>query len=423
MNKGSRCKKMKIVGIIAEYDPFHNGHAWQLAAARNAGAEKIIVCLSTGATQRGTLPLLPEDVRVRAALQYGADVVISLPAVYACAGAEQFAQAGVALLAAAGCDTLIFGAETPETDKLMQCAAALASPEYSAAVRAALREGDVRNYASARQQVMAQLYPRQGFAEMLSNPNDNLAVEYCKAILQQKAPLAPYALPRVGAGHGQALTESGHAEYASGSALRALWQTDGIASLQPYVRPLAFEVYQQAKCEGNYTDWGKVDVALLALLRMRAQRGFAAVRGVSEGLEYRMLDALKTATDANALYDFLTTVRYPRARMRRFCMDAAMGVGAVCCDAAEAAAAQQADYTEIPPLPPYIHLLGGRKESLGTLKGAALPVSASLAELRETNMACKNVAELQAAFADFAALCQASCAPMGAAYTKKIVTR
>ena len=113
---------MKFAGIIAEYDPFHNGHAWQLAQAKALGAEHVAVAMSCGLTQRGSLPLLPEAVRVQAALQCGADLIFALPAPCACAGAEAFARAGVRILAAAGCDALVFGAETPDAALLMEAA-------------------------------------------------------------------------------------------------------------------------------------------------------------------------------------------------------------------------------------------------------------------------------------------------------------
>ena len=121
---------MKFAGIIAEYDPFHNGHAWQLAQARALGAQRVAVAMSCGLTQRGALPLLPEPVRVQAALACGADLVFALPAPCACAGAEAFARAGVRILAAAGCDALVFGAETPDTALLQKAARVLCSEEY-----------------------------------------------------------------------------------------------------------------------------------------------------------------------------------------------------------------------------------------------------------------------------------------------------
>ena len=132
---------MNFVGIIAEYDPFHSGHALQLRMLRQRGASTIAVCMSTGVVQRGGVPILPEAVRVRAALAAGADLVVALPAPYANASAEQFAASGVHLLAALGCDTLAFGAETPEPAPLQAAAAALCSAAFPAALRSQLLAG------------------------------------------------------------------------------------------------------------------------------------------------------------------------------------------------------------------------------------------------------------------------------------------
>src|SRR5699024_5908871 len=117
------------------YDPFHNGHAAQLAAVRQAGAKCIAVCMGSGVVQRGGVPILPDQVRARAALEAGADLVVALPAPYACATAEQFATAGVFLLAALGCDTLAFGAETPDAAALMQAASLLCGTEIQTLIR------------------------------------------------------------------------------------------------------------------------------------------------------------------------------------------------------------------------------------------------------------------------------------------------
>ena len=149
---------MKFAGIIAEYDPFHNGHAWQLAQARALGAQRVAVAMSCGLTQRGALPLLPEAVRVQAALACGADLVFALPAPCACAGAEAFARAGVRILAAAGCDALVFGAETPDTALLQKAARVLCSEDYRAELRQQLAAG-ARSFAAARQAAVQALCP------------------------------------------------------------------------------------------------------------------------------------------------------------------------------------------------------------------------------------------------------------------------
>lgn len=396
---------MYFAGIIAEYDPFHNGHAWQLAAARAHGAKYVAVALSCGLTQRGALPLLPESVRVAAALASGADLVFALPAPYACAGAEAFAQAGVALLSAAGCDGLVFGAETPDPALLTQTAQLLLTQDYRTALRAALANG-ARSFAAARQAAVQSLCPDSGAAALLDKPNNNLAVEYCKAILSQGAALTPVPLGRQGADHGQALG-SGGGPYASASALRRLWTASGPEALTDYLPPSALPFYRQARAQGMDTDFAAAHLAQLALLRARTTSPdcFAGVRGVSEGLDRRLCAAVQQAVSWEGLVDAMTTVRYPRARMRRLALDAALNY--------------QAD--ALPALPPYLHLLGARREALPLLKNAALPVGHSLAKLARHDPACAKVADAQRSADALGTLCRRTPAPLGERYRQKII--
>ena len=395
----------KLAGIIAEYDPFHNGHAWQLQQAKALGARRVAVAMSCGLTQRGALPLLPESVRVQAALTCGADLVFALPAPYACSGAECFARAGVQLLAAAGCDALVFGAETPDAALLMEAARVLSGAEYRTALKARLAAG-ARSFAAARQAAVEAVCPGTDLAALLDKPNNNLAVEYCKAILELGAALVPIPLPRQGAGHGQALTETG-GQFASASALRTLWQSGGADAAAPYVPAEVLPLYREAYAAGQYTDLAAAQRCQLALLRSRCAgtAPFAQVRGISEGLEHRLEAAVRSSTTHAELLDSLTTVRYPRARMRRLAMDAAL------------------DYSAdvFPALPPYLHLLGAQKDALPLLKAAALPVSHSLARLAEQNVPCRAVVDAQLRACDFGALCRKKPEPMGGALRQKII--
>lgn len=395
----------KLAGIIAEYDPFHNGHAWQLQQAKALGAQRVAVAMSCGLTQRGALPLLPESMRVQAALTCGADLVFALPAPYACSGAECFARAGVQLLAAAGCDALVFGAETPDAALLMEAARVLSGAEYRTALKAQLAAG-ARSFAAARQAAVEAVCPGTGLAALLDKPNNNLAVEYCKAILELGVSLVPIPLPRQGAGHGQALTETG-GQFASASALRTLWQSGGADAAAPYVPAEVLPLYREAYAAGRYTDPAAAQRCQLALLRSRCAgtAPFAQVRGISEGLEHRLEAAVRSSTTHAELLDSLTTVRYPRARMRRLAMDAALGYSA---DA-------------FPALPPYLHLLGAQKDALPLLKAAALPVSHSLARLAEQNAPCRAVVDAQLRACDFGALCRKKPEPMGSALRQKII--
>ena len=395
----------KLAGIIAEYDPFHNGHAWQLQQAKALGAQRVAVAMSCGLTQRGALPLLPESVRVQAALTCGADLVFALPAPYACSGAECFARAGVQLLAAAGCDALVFGAETPDAALLMEAARVLSGAEYRTALKARLAAG-ARSFAAARQAAVEAVCPGTGLAALLDKPNNNLAVEYCKAILELGASLVPIPLPRQGAGHGQALTETG-GQFASASALRTLWQNGGADAAAPYVPAEVLPLYREAFAAGRYTDPAAAQRCQLALLRSRCAgtAPFAQVRGISEGLEHRLEAAVRSSTTHAELLDSLTTVRYPRARMRRLAMDAALGYSA----------------DVFPALPPYLHLLGAQKDALPLLKAAALPVSHSLARLAEQSVPCRAVVDAQLRACDFGALCRKKPEPMGGALRQKII--
>lgn len=386
---------MQFAGIIAEYDPFHNGHAAQLAAVRAAGAQCIAVCMSSGAVQRGGVPILPEKVRVRAALAAGADIVIALPAPYAASSAEQFAAAGVHLLAALGCDTLAFGAETPDAQALLDAARLLQEKEINTLLRKNLATG--MTYAAARAAAADALRP--GMGELLRTPNNILGIEYCKAILAQGAALTPLALPRLGAAHGGGAGEHGGTLMASASYLRSLPRPDW----EPFVPAEAAALYGKADAEGLLLDNAKFETAVLALLRMQNPENFAQLRGVSEGLENRLAAAVREADSLEDLYTRLKTKRYPHARLRRLVLDAALQTPA-----------------EL-PMPPYIQVLGARKTALPRLKKAALPAGTALADLMRTGPDAEKIGRLHSKAVNFSSLCREKIQPMGLAFTDKAV--
>ncbi|MEG2698456.1 MAG: nucleotidyltransferase family protein, partial [Ruthenibacterium sp.] len=207
---------MRIAGIVAEYNPFHNGHAHQLSLLRAQGFDAVVCVCSPSVVQRGTAALLPTAVRTRAALLGGADLVLSLPAPYAVLSAEGFAAAGVRLLSALGiCEVIAFGAENADTAQLMQAAAVLQSDAF--AQRLQTQPADGAPFAAVRAAVAEQLQP--GLGALLSTPNNILGVEYCKALRTLAASgtqsaggallARPLALPREGAPHDAPLCARG----------------------------------------------------------------------------------------------------------------------------------------------------------------------------------------------------------------------
>ena len=142
---------MRLCGVIAEYNPFHNGHAYQLAEARRcSGCDYLIVCMDGGMTQRGDVALLDKGVRAHMALTHGADLVVELPALFAVRSADWFARGGVFTLGALGIDALSFGCETDDIALLLRLKNAFHGndPQIEQAVRDRLKKG--QSHARAR---------------------------------------------------------------------------------------------------------------------------------------------------------------------------------------------------------------------------------------------------------------------------------
>lgn len=397
---------MQIAGIIAEYDPLHAGHAWQIRRAKELGAQGVVCVMSPGVVQRGGFSILPAGVRVKAALLAGADLVLTLPAPYAAASAEQFAAAGVALLAGLGCvDTLVFGSETGEAAPLLEAARRLADPQLPALLHRQLEKG--LPFAAARAAALEQLHP--GCAEVLARPNDLLGVEYCRAILAQKAPLTPLAVLRQGAGHGGAPAQG----FASASWLRSRTggsdRANGAQAVEgwaDYVPSACMELYRTAAGEGLLLDRRAADIAILSRLRGLRPADLENIRGVREGLEYRLLTAAGRAGSLEELYTAMKCKRYAHARLRRLALDAALGVEA-----------------DLPALPPYLHLagMGPKGREILAMAKPALPLDSRLAKLEKTGPAAAKVAALHAAAEDLSALCRQRPQPAGSAYTRPLI--
>ena len=177
---------MSTAGIVAEYNPFHNGHAYHIARTRENGASAVVCVMSSWFVQRGETALMHPNARARMALMNGADLVVSLPVPWACAAAQTFARVAVGLLDAMGCvDTLSFGSECADVSLLRAASRAVDDYTVRESLRANLLSGV--SFASARQRAVEELDPR--VASVLSSPNDTLAVEYIRAIDTLKSEL------------------------------------------------------------------------------------------------------------------------------------------------------------------------------------------------------------------------------------------
>ncbi|MCC8064569.1 MAG: nucleotidyltransferase family protein, partial [Clostridiales bacterium] len=205
---------MEIVGIVAEFDPFHRGHAYLLRQVREAFPGcAIAVAMSGSFTQRGSAAALAKQDRAELALTGGANLVLLLPVTFACASAERFARGGVALLQQVGVTVLVFGSECGDLARLQRAADALETEEYRQRLKTELAGGC--SFAAARERAVAQLIGEG--AGVLRQPNDLLAVEYLRAL--RGSGIRPFPVRRQGAAHGSETLEG---EMPSASALRGL---------------------------------------------------------------------------------------------------------------------------------------------------------------------------------------------------------
>lgn len=192
---------MNVTGIIAEYNPFHKGHLYQIEQVKKNGADYIIVVMSGNFLQRGTPAILDKWTRAHMALSAGADLVIELPAVFATSSAQYFARGGVSILDKLGVvDTISFGCETNNVSLLNECASYLwKEPDaYKEKLQASIKEGN--SFPKAREKALTALLGQEA-AAFVSSPNNILALEYCIALLERGSSIQAMPILRKGSGY------------------------------------------------------------------------------------------------------------------------------------------------------------------------------------------------------------------------------
>ena len=375
---------METAGIVAEYNPFHRGHAWHIAETRRRlGGEAPVVCVMSGHwVQRGECALADKWLRAALALDRGADLVVELPTPWAMASAESFARGAVSLLAATGVvDVLSFGSETGKLAPLEEAAAALDAPEYPEKLRAALGRG--LSFPAARQEAAG--------AACLSAPNNNLGVEYLRSLRALGSTIRPLTVPRQGAGHDGPAAGG----FASASELRRLLRAGRGEEAAPYLT---------APWSGELADMQHIERAVLARLRTMGEGDWAALPdgGGAEGLPSRLAKAAREAVSLEDFYTRAKTRRYTHARLRRLALAAFLGLRAA----------------ERPAVPPYVRVLGlgGRGRALlRRMKDTCpLPVIVKPAQARELDGPARTLFESEARYTDLYGLCFPAPRPCGA---------
>ena len=396
---------MAVAGIIAEYHPFHRGHAWQIARVRSRLGEDtaVVVAMSGNFVQRGEFAVFSKHARAEMALRGGADLVLELCAPWSSATAERFAQGGVALLAATGAVThLAFGCESGDIAPLLKTVLGLQDMRFPENLRKHLDAG--MSFAAARQAALEELAGES--ARCLAAPNNALAVEYVRALQMLDAPIEPLALPRIGAAHDS--EELG--QFSSASAIRKVLLDGG--DWQSLVSEETAQIVRRELEAGRAPVTMKnCERAVLAHLRRMSEDDFLPYDGGGEGLHRRFCTAVRGACSIDQILETAKTKRYPLARLRRMLLHSYLGI----------LPAAQGE------TPPYIRVLGANERGRAVLKQmkktATLPVITKPAQARQLDECARECFLREAACTDLYALAMPdiTCAAADSEFTRAAV--
>lgn len=310
--------------MIIEYNPMHCGHLHLLEQTRaQLGSDAAIIGVMSGDfVQRGDFAILRRHARAEAAVRSGMDLVLELPLPWAVSSAERFADGGVQALAAAGVVThLAFGSECGDTAALTEVAACLDSERYHAGVRRFLGEG--MSFAACRQAVVRDILGEER-AALLKTPNNNLGVEYCKALRRRAPGIRPLTVPRQGDAHDTEVWAGGNP---SATAIRTLLRTGKRAQALSLMTPAMRDVYEKEEAAGRAPVFLETcERAVLARLRSMTGADFAVLDQGREGLWNRLYDAGRTAASVAEVLEAAKTKRYAHARLRRMVLWAYLGL-------------------------------------------------------------------------------------------------
>ena len=318
---------MTTVGVIAEYNPFHNGHLLQLREIRRRFPDAgIIVAMSGSFTQRGTVAILDKWSRAEAAVRHGASLVLELPVVFATRSAQYFASGGIRLFDRLGVVNLLaFGSECDNLAKLQSIRKKIEAAENDG-FKNRLRDGG--SYAAALTKTAAP-------DDLVRQPNVILALEYLRALSHIGSPVVPLPLPRFNAGHHEQHLPAVDTEtaVASASAIRAAlsaFLAGADKSLDDALRvvpDVTKEMLLQAKAHG-FNDSSLLFRPVLSRILADETNVLRSIVGISEGLEHRLRRAAFSARSYDELIEAVRSKRYPRARIRRLLLHLLLGLSA-----------------------------------------------------------------------------------------------
>lgn len=346
-----------VLGIISEYNPFHNGHLHHLNESKRISHSDYSIAIMTGNfTQRGEPSIVDKWSKAKMAIESGVDLVIELPTLYAISSAENFASGAIKILNSLGIvDYISFGSESDDISVLNDVANVLcAEPdEYKTLLSHELSKGV--SFPKAREKaLMMYLNNVRRFANVLSSPNNILGIEYLKALKRQKSNIQPITIKREGSNHNDN-TISKYEKFASASAIRNLCLSDDISILKNVMPESSFDILNDSIKKGNIVNnLSAFDKEIIYTLRKMSTDEIANLPDVSEGLEFAIKSAANECNSVVELLSIINTKRYTKTRIQRILLYAILGI-------------TKKDMQISKNIVPYIRILGFNDKGKGIL--------------------------------------------------------
>jgi len=345
----------KRIGIIAEYNPFHNGHLYQIQKAKElTGADTVIAVMSGNFTQRGETSLINKFEKAKIALQNEVDMVIELPTIYSISSAENFALGGIKILNEIGnIDYLVFGIEEENLEKLQAIADVLVNEddEFKRNIKEELDKGN--SYPKAREIALKKVLSSENVENIMQKPNNILAIEYLKALKTTNSKIKPIAIKRKNTMHND---ENINENYASGTYIRKLFIENNFDEISKVVPKYTYERLLELKNQGTYVssinDFSDI---VIYKIRTMTKEEISQIADVNEGLENSIKLASTTCKTIDEIIEKVSTKRYTKTRISRILTYILLDI-------------TKSEMEQAKKNNPYIRVLGINKKCEGILK-------------------------------------------------------
>ena len=317
----------KVLGIIAEYNPFHNGHLFHLNESKKlTGSSYTVAIMSGNFAQRGNTSIIDKWSKAKSAIECGVDLVVELPVLYSTSSAENFAEGAIKILDSLKVvDYLSFGAETADINLLNNIATVLNEEpkEYKSLLSEELKKG--LSYPKARENaLMIYLNDIKKYSNVLSSPNNILGIEYIKALKKYNSIIQPIAMPRHESGHNDL---NYHGNIASSTAIRNITKNNGFDILRKLMpEPSYTNLIKNIKVGHVVPDLSVFEKEIIFNLRKMSIYDISQLHDVSEGLEFAIKNAANSCNSLVELLNIIKSKRYTQTRIQRILLYSLLGI-------------------------------------------------------------------------------------------------